>query len=315
MCKKILFIAPKFAGYENELIEVMRKQGYSVDFFPEKSYGKLSVLISKLNITLYNRFQKKYLDSILNKTKTKSYDLLFVIRGEILDNEFLKSLYRQTNIKKKINYQWDSIERNKMLKNTMSLYDEVYSFDRKDCQEHNFIYKPLFYISKYDQEKSDIKYDLLFIGTEHGERVEYINRYKKITEKYNLTFKIILYISFFRFIKNKLFNKNFKNIRFSDVIFNKISIKESYSFISNSKVILDVANNSQTGLTMRTIEALGLEKKIITNNNYIIYDKFYDKNNIEIITNQIKKDFFFNSFEEINLSNLEINEWINDFFN
>jgi hypothetical protein len=311
---KILFIAPSFAGYENELIEAMENNGYEVDFFPEKRYGKLSILANKISIKLYNKLQENYLNSILNFTKNKSYNFLFVIRGELLDKEFLSKLYRQTNILKKINYQWDSVQRNKILLDTINYYDEVFSFDRKDCDEHGFKYKPLFYIEKYILNNKEPEYDLLFIGTEHGERIKYINLYKNYTKKNNLDFRVVLYISFLRFIKSKLFNSEFKNINFSDVIFQKISIKDSYKLIASSKVVLDVANLQQTGLTMRTIETIGTNRKLITNNEYLKFDSFYSDKNIRNINDKIPKDFFEIYNSKAVLKELEINEWVNEFF-
>jgi hypothetical protein len=312
---KILFIAPKFAGYENELIEAMENNGYEVDFFPEKRYGKLSILANKISIKLYNKLQENYLNSILNLTKNKSYNFLFVIRGELLDKKFLSKLYRQTNILKKINYQWDSIQRNKILLDTINYYDEVFSFDRKDCDEYEFKYKPLFYIEKYILDNKEPEYDLLFIGTEHGERIKYINLYKNYTKKNNLDFRVVLYISFFRFIKSKLFNSEFKNINFSDVIFQKISIKDSYKLIARSKVVLDVANLQQTGLTMRTIETIGTNRKLITNNEYLKFDSFCSDKNIGNINDEIPKDFFEIYNSKAVIKELEINEWVNEFFN
>jgi len=310
---KIFFIAPKFAGYENELIEAMQNNGYEVDFFPEKLHGKVSLFINKINKKLYEKLQKNYLKKILESTKDKSYDFLFVIRGELLSEVFLETLYKQTNIKRRINYQWDSVKRNQILLKTKYLYDKVYSFDKKDCDEYNFSYKPLFFIEKY-KKKSDISYDLLFIGTEHGERIKYINRYKTICKENNLKFKIILYTSYLSYFKNKIFSDTFNQITLSDVIFKKISIKESYNFISSSKVVLDVANLHQTGLTMRTVETIGSHRKLITNNEYIKFDNFFNDKNIYDIDKEVDIDFFQSKFTETNIDKLEINEWVNEFF-
>jgi hypothetical protein len=322
--KKILFIAPKFAGYENELIEAMENNGYKVDYFPEKLYGKYSILVKNLSNSYFLNLQKNYLNELLAITKNKEYDYLIVIRGEILDELFLDRLYAQTDIKYKINYQWDSVATNRVASATSHLYDKVYSFDRKDCNEYKFIYKPLFFIQKYINENENLKNDLLFIGTEHGERIKYINIFKKYCIENNLKFKVVLYTSFYKFIKNKIFNKDFNGMSLSDVIFKKISIQDSYKLVSQSYVVLDVANIKQSGLTMRTIETLGANRKLITNNQYIEHDTFFNQKIIKKIEDSLDIQYFNESLNNINTINtintinnikkLEINGWVNEFF-
>ena len=61
-----------------------------------------------------------------------------------------------------------------------------------------------------------------------------------------------------------------------------MSQEEIISLISKSKAILDINHPSQVGLTMRTFETLGANKKLITTNENIkIYD-FFDKENIDV---------------------------------
>jgi hypothetical protein len=51
----------------------------------------------------------------------------------------------------------------------------------------------------------------------------------------------------------------------------------------NSNVILDIHHRNQSGLTIRTIEAIGLEKKIVTTNREIANYDFDDERNIFIL--------------------------------
>ena len=52
--------------------------------------------------------------------------------------------------------------------------------------------------------------------------------------------------------------------------------------IENSRIICEVVQKGQSGLTVRALEALFFEKKLITNNESIIEFDFYDSNNIFI---------------------------------
>lgn len=85
------------------------------------------------------------------------------------------------------------------------------------------------------------------------------------------------------FLYNKMFNKYYKNIKMSDVTFKLLPTKETVNIYSKSKCIIDVESSTQTGLTMRTIEVLGLRKKLITTNKDIVNYDFYNENNYFIL--------------------------------
>ena len=53
--------------------------------------------------------------------------------------------------------------------------------------------------------------------------------------------------------------------------------------LKQSKAVVDIQHPKQTGLTMRTIEMLGANKKIITTNSDIKHYDFYHPNNICIV--------------------------------
>ena len=73
--------------------------------------------------------------------------------------------------------------------------------------------------------------------------------------------------------------------------------------MSRSKCILDIPYKGQSGLTIRTIESIGLHTKLITTNKSIREYDFYDENNIFImdLKNNIlpQEDFFENEYKEI----------------
>lgn len=50
----------------------------------------------------------------------------------------------------------------------------------------------------------------------------------------------------------------------------------------NSRAVLDICHSSQSGLTMRTIESIGLDKKLITNNSLVKEEPFYTPDMITV---------------------------------
>jgi hypothetical protein len=51
---------------------------------------------------------------------------------------------------------------------------------------------------------------------------------------------------------------------------------------SESKCVLDSAQAGQLGLTIRVLEALGAQKKLITTNEDVVNYDFYDEENIYV---------------------------------
>ena len=71
--------------------------------------------------------------------------------------------------------------------------------------------------------------------------------------------------------------------------FDKMSAAEIAKVVDESRIILDVQHPKQTGLTMRTIEMIGMNKKLITTNESIRrYDFFYADNVAVVDRNDVK---------------------------
>ena len=72
--------------------------------------------------------------------------------------------------------------------------------------------------------------------------------------------------------------------------------------MNQSKAVLDIQFSSQIGLTMRSIECIGMGVKLITTNTSIRKYDFYNENNILIIDREnpiIDWDFLDKQYEEI----------------
>ena len=81
----------------------------------------------------------------------------------------------------------------------------------------------------------------------------------------------------------KLKYREFKNSKMKDFKYKKLPRDVFYKILAKSKAVVDVQMKNQSGLTMRTIEALHFEKKLITTNPAILEYEFYTDNNICVI--------------------------------
>ena len=120
-----------------------------------------------------------------------------------------------------------------------SLGFKMATFDRQDSINYNMAYFPQFYRFNKRNISSKIEYDFFFCGRDKGRR-NIIDKYKYLFSKIG-TCKFVIVetncttdaLGYFEYIKQ----------------------------IEKSRVICEVVQNGQTGLTIRALEALFLEKK------------------------------------------------------
>lgn len=311
-----------FFGYEKEIIKELKLKYEVKHISLETNFLEIFYLYF-LEIIFSITKRKEVYSKMINKkierginADFKNIDILFVLGFNEFDQNNFKFLSNNLNIQKKYLYLWDDVTRVKELFLYKEYFNKIYSFDKKDCQENGFIYRPTFYSKRLEKlEKNKIKYEISFIGAYTIERNYYL---KKIINKiFNNKF-IYLYMDFRRYLKHYFFNSKYK---VKDINFFKIS-KEKYNLImSQSEIVIDLLQFNQTSVTQRALDALYLNKKIITNNEYIKNYDFYNSNNILIINKNVTekeiRNFKDKKYIEINKKIIEyysLERWIKDIF-
>jgi hypothetical protein len=106
----------------------------------------------------------------------------------------------------------------------------------------------------------------------------------------------------------------------SDFKFEPLSQADIVDVLARSNVVLDFALPSQDGLTMRSIEAFGANKKLITNNETILKYDFFDKGNILVVDELITdipdtflKTPYIQSSKDV-YERYSINGWVKEIF-
>lgn len=312
--KNILLICPKFFGYEKYIKEQLIKKGYSVFVIYENIY-EYNVFFKIL--TKYICFASKkvlyfYYKNLLRKIPT-SFEYLFVIRGSSIDENILK-LLRQKHFVKKVMYQWDSIKNNPSIYEFRSFFNKISTFDSCDANELGWNYRPLFYVKDLISKSNEKDIDLLFLGSLHSERMKVLRIIKQCIGNYRLYAK--LFVPLQSYLKNKLLRRDW--ISGDCIVTKAITLKESYYLYSRSKGVIDYAHPQQSGLTMRTLEALGNGCIIITNNEKIKNESFYNPKYVFVYKNEVElKDIIENVNLNIDVSyentdNYEISTWIDN---
>lgn len=262
MDKKILFISPNFFDITKSIIISLENLGFKVDYVEDRLYNNTFYIFLIRVFPILNFFFK----NIFINRVSGNYDYLFVINGEGLHKSVVSHIINNNINIKSVFYTWDSFSNKKNNINIYNLFDRKYSFDIKDSNEFNIIYKPLFYFNKI--RKLQLKYDYAFIGTDHSSRLRDLkNFYKNNPGKYFIHIYTQNKLIYF-FKKYILFRYN--NFLYKYISYNSINAYNIERIYGESMYVIDLNHNKQTGFTFRSIQCLVSNIKIITSNKYLL---------------------------------------------
>lgn len=181
----------------------------------------------------------------------------------------------------------------------------IYSFDPIDSKKEGITFMPTPYY-KIDKTSTSHKYDLFFLG--RGK-----NRESLLTYLFDLC---------------KLNNLSPNILVMGENVDSRLKLNSYMSYLKyldlvcESSTLLEVVSKNQSGISLRTLEGIFFEKKIITNNKYIKSYEFYDsisKNVLIIDEKNLDEEEIINfikqPYEKVSLdkSKYEFEKWVNNF--
>ena len=323
--KRVLFFYLSTFNYEVEIRKAMEKEGAVVDSYNERPTNSiLARIMIRINRNLLNTYINKYYDNIMEQTKANKYDYILFIKGESVSRRILEKIRAYHPEAKMIMYVWDSVQFSKNAYQLKECFDKFCTFDSRDSKDFNIPLLPLFYIPAYAEianKKEEKEYDLMFVGTIHNDRYEFIKGIAEQIERAGgKCFTRYYFPSKVNFYKQKWDNPNFRSAKISDFVFVSMPRTELLHYYSKSLIQIDIQDPLQTGLTMRTIETLGAKKKLITTNKYVKEYDFYHPNNILVVDRTdpiIDKEFLKSPYVDIPVdiyNKYSISSWLNNLF-
>ena len=238
--------------------------------------------------------------SVLGSWKSKIKNTKVAIIFDTMYEEKVSSYIKKKNPNcKTILYFWNIINDEKRLNILKDPnIDEFWTFDKEEAKKYNMKYNSQFYTDKITLKDKSITNDIFFLGRDKN-RKKYIDGLKDIFDKNNIKSNIIFLTNEYKFIPYETY----------------------LDYLSESKAVLDVNVEGQSGLSLRCMESLFFHKKLITNNKNIKKYDFYNKNNIFILEEDdySKLNSFINSkYVDIDkkiIKKYDIESWISVFFN
>ena len=285
--KKILFITTQFYGYEKAIIRSLKDHGADLQVYYDDpvSYTRIKFLksaISRGTRTFVNRHYRAY---ILRKTAPRKFDYIFFLKGSIMSEPFLKALRSNHPGALLIQYQWDSLA-NFNNAHLIHCFDVSYTFDKADAERVPALtYIPTFALDEFfdihnkkQSKKEDL--DVSFVGSNHSDRLQILRNLRRKLKKAGFAYRFYLYLPILVSLKSVLITRKMKREEFT---MGPLSRRKYKKLLLRSRYVLDLPSPKQTGVSLRTYEALASGCGLITTSKTISQEPFFDEKHIFIV--------------------------------
>lgn len=257
-------------------------------------------IIQLLKVPIKNKVNNEWLHIVKNSKSIILFDTLLDYGKEI---EII-----ETNCHpdcRLIFYAWNPIKYSPSF-NRLNNRWERHTFSRKDSIAYNIGYSGPFYFVNPNMNDVFIKRDGLFIGLEKS-RKDILGSIKDLYLLSGFTPDI-------QIVNNikALFGKKYSFYK---------SYEEVCQLIFESRSIIEVLQPGQDGVSLRTMESLFFQKKLITNNFSIIENEFYDPQNIFIYGKDNPsrfREFLLTPYKRLNpdiVNQYKFENWLNRILN
>lgn len=314
---KILLIAPTAHNYYKDIMACLcNKFRYDVDFIPDfnASFYNRSIRFCSKRLSKYvqNHYIKKKVSS---KCFMQHYDIIFIIRGYAYNKNTIQFLKTKFHGAKFILYQWDPLNISLFDTAALNLFHKCFTFDYSDAKLYSLQQKALFYSETYNQKVPDCDIDVSFIGADHSNRLQIIQKLSTIFAEKDIGFYVKLNCNRFKFYFKKIFDHHtYKQINKNWFSYSAIPRDKVQDIFNRSRAILDIHHPSQNGLSIRIIEVVSKNKKLITTNSNVVLEPFYNPAMIKIIDSEytnISKDFILSPNIKMDIESYRIDNWLN----
>lgn len=262
--QNVLFIRAKG---DNEYLD-LTSRGYTV-FDPYYGNNGFLRILREISFRLNLPFKSIWYRKIPDMTKFK-YVIVFDV---LITTHYLRWLQSKTDTNTKMIFSYGNlIGHARHIKPDGIPKDyAVFTYDENDAKNYRIYLNDHVMLSPRAYHLPNVKktIDVLFIGTEKGRGYKLKQIEKNLEEKGLKTF--------FYIVPNRKYP--FQNLRGNKPLEYKVFL----DYVSKSRSVLNYVYEGQTGISLRDVEALSNNIKLLTNNESIKDKFFYDPRDIFIL--------------------------------
>lgn len=284
----MLLICPTFFGYDRAIADAAAAQGYDVTLLDARAgtgaaYKSALKFCPDLTRTLT---QARFRDRFAGIDDPAGIDHILLVKGDGMTAETIRSLRQRMPQARLTVYLWDGVRNMPGVVPGLAVADRVFTFDRNDSVAFGWTYLPLFsraaLTDRPDSTQAPVLWDWSFIGSLHSDRHRVLRA--MVAENPGQRYFVHCYVQ----------NPAVKLIRAvadpgilsgrPPPLSSQIMGYDRYrEVVAQSRAVVDIEHPSQTGMTMRTIEALLDGKKLITTNAAVGNSDLYHPSRVAIV--------------------------------
>lgn len=220
--------------------------------------------------------------------KGKQYCVIFTdISACRVNRGYLQKLYTLSNVTLVLLHANLVSTKKRLLVNRYKFFSAIFSFDKNDCETYNFIKYTTFYTKLTDVEPDPEPSDLFYVGVSKERRFETLLKLNEKLKPKNV--KTNFYVAHF---------KGDTKIEPSFHYNQWLSYRDVLSKVLSTNCILEIVGEKQDGFTLRAIEALCYNKRLLTNNPAVLRLKYYNTGFIKYCKNFDDVDVSFITSDE-----------------
>lgn len=283
--RRVLFIAPRFFGYDRDIVDELRSRGAEVDTLPDRPFdAPFMKAVTRFRPDWVIGAASRLYRRKLMEYGRNSYDLVMVVNGQTLSGTMLRELRAAFPRARFVLYMWDSFYNRRQAVDNLRHFDDCLSFDPNCVHEYGMRFRPLFFPRGLERPVGEAStYHLSFVGTVHTDRYSIIRRISNQLPEW-VRFQQYLYLQApWVYQLLRLTNQHFRGARQEEFRFVPLDRATVHEIFFCSHAVLDIEHPRQTGLTIRTLEAVGANRKLVTTNAQIREYDFFRPENVQII--------------------------------
>ncbi len=288
---RALIVSPSFFGYEKEIAEEFGRQGFDVTLVDERpSNSSLAKALFRVSTASARPLIDHYYRRLVKREPWTGFDLVLVIRGEVVPPWFIQVVRSRSPESTVIFYSWDSVTNSSNFVRILPYFDHLFSFQPDTVEvDPRFRLKHLFYSTDFAPlgVESVRRFEGSFVGTLHSGRYAFV---KRVLAAFHPHFEYFFVQAPWYFALRRRTDRRVRGIPRSEVSFEKLSRAHVADVFRNSLAVLDMQHENQKGLTMRTFEVLASGAYLVTTNPYIRQTPLFETGRVLIVDETVDSE-------------------------
>jgi len=263
---QLAIIGPSFFGYLEDLAQRFQARGVAAAFYDERPSNTVSMkLFLRLAPTSVKaRRTVRGLDQMIQSVIAAGTTHALLVSTEVVTPEAVRQM--QAAGITVVRYGFDSVKNKPQMQTLDPLVSHIASFDPEDCANLGYHYIPLYSAAPVSDPAPARDSDFFYCTTMHSNRPVMVRDFQTVIARRGWSSRFLLfYHSKALFLATNVARPAVWPLvrQISSTPFSQTEIARA---TQEARVVLDIHHGKQSGLTMRTFEALSLGAVLLTTN-------------------------------------------------